>query len=421
MCAEQAPLTELARDYGTPAYIYSRATIEAAWRAYADAIAGAGRQALVCYAVKANSNLAVLNLLARLGAGFDIVSGGELERVVAAGGAPDKTVFSGVGKRVDELRRALEFGVHCINVESEAELLRLDRVAGELGVKAPVSVRVNPDINPDTHPYIATGLKQNKFGVAYELAPGIYKQAAGLPNIRPVGLDCHIGSQLGALAPYAEAVEKLLVLSERLEQDGIALEHIDVGGGLGIDYRHAATLEPDCAAASEPADIPDIAAFVGLILELVPATYNVILEPGRSLVGNAGALLTTVEYLKTNNEQRFVVVDAAMNDLLRPALYQAWHDIMPVAARANARPQRCDVVGPVCESGDFLGLRRQLAVEQGDLLAVLGAGAYGFSMSSNYNSRPRAVEIMVDGEQAHVIRPRESVAQLMVGEAPVAE
>ena len=425
LCAERAPLTDLARRFGTPAYVYSRAAIEAAWRAYTGAIGR--RQVMICYAVKANGNLAVLNLLARLGCGFDIVSGGELERVVAAGGAANKTVFSGVGKSAGELRQALELGVRCINVESEAELLRLDQVAGELGVEAPVSIRVNPDINPDTHPYIATGLKQNKFGIAHERAPDVYQQAARLPHVRPVGIGCHIGSQLGALAPYAEAIEKLLALLETLEKTGIAPEHVDLGGGLGIDYRRAAARldgagprgadgNPSSGVMEEQATMPDIADLVRLVLDRIPEKYDVILEPGRSMVGNAGVLLTRVEYLKTHHARHFVVVDAAMNDLLRPALYQAWQDIVPVMEHTDLPQQTCDVVGPICESGDFLGLQRRLAAGQDDLLAVLDAGAYGFSMSSNYNGRPRAIEIMADGEQAHVIRPRESVAQLMAGE-----
>ena len=398
--AERVSLDALAARHGTPAFVYSRAAIEARWRAYADAFSG--RDALVCYSVKANGNLAVLNLLARLGSGFDIVSGGELERVIAAGGDPGKVVFSGVGKRADEIRRALEAGIKCFNVESEPELLRLNEIAGQVSVTAPVSIRVNPDIDPDTHPYIATGLRENKFGIDYEQALGIYQLADSLRNIEVTGIDCHIGSQITSVEPYIDAVNKLLALLGDLEETGIAVRHIDIGGGLGISY------------GGETA--PDIAGLAGAVSELVPARYGIILEPGRSIVGDAGVLLTRVEYLKANVEKRFAVVDASMNDLLRPSLYRAWHDIIPVTLRDGEAEWEYDVVGPVCESGDFLGLQRRLALRPDDLLAVLSTGAYGFSMSSNYNSRPRAVELLADGEDAYVIRERESVEQLMVGE-----
>ena len=398
--AEGVALTALAERHGTPAYVYSRAAIEANWRAYADAFSG--RDALVCYSVKANGNLAILNLLARLGSGFDIVSGGELERVIAAGGEPAKVVFSGTGKRADEMRRALEAGIRCFNVESETELLRLDEIAGQLSVTAPVSIRVNPDIDPDTHPYIATGLRENKFGVDHEEAPGMYRLADRLDNITATGIDCHIGSQITSIGPYIDAVNRLLALLGHLERTGIAIRHIDIGGGLGISYGEETT--------------PDIAGYAETISDLVPERYGIILEPGRSIVGNAGVLLTRVEYLKANREKHFAVVDASMNDLLRPSLYQAWHDIIPVTESRDGTEAEFDVVGPVCETGDFLGLQRSLTLSPNDLLAVMSAGAYGFSMSSNYNSRPRAVELLVDGEDAHVIRERETVEQLMAGE-----
>ena len=398
--AEGVSLSALAGRHGTPAYVYSRAAIESRWRTYAQAFAG--RDALVCYSAKANGNLAVLNLLARLGSGFDIVSGGELERVLAAGGGPDKVVFSGVGKRVDEIRRALEVGIKCFNVESEPELLRLNGIAGQMSVIAPVSIRVNPDIDPDTHPYIATGLRENKFGIDYEQALGIYRLADSLDNIEVTGIDCHIGSQITSIEPYIDAVNKLLALLGDLEETGITIRHIDIGGGLGISY------------GDETA--PDITGFARTISDLVPERYGIILEPGRSIVGSAGVLLTRVEYLKSNREKRFAVVDASMNDLLRPSLYRARHDIIPVAERSDGTETEYDVVGPVCETGDFLGLQRRLSLCADDLLAVLCAGAYGFCMSSNYNSRPRAVELLVDGEDAHVIREREAVEQLMEGE-----
>ena len=417
--AEEVALTALAERHGTPAYVYSRAAIEARWRAYEQAFSGT--DTLICYSVKANGNLAILNLLAALGSGFDIVSAGELERVMAAGGEPDKVVFSGVGKRADEIRRALEVGIRCFNVESEAELLRLDEIAGQMSVSAPVSVRVNPDTDAETHPFIATGLQENKFGIDYDCALAAYKLADRLENVAPVGIDCHIGSQITSVAPFVDALEKLLSLARRLEQSGIPVRHVDIGGGLGIDYKYGSAIRTAGAGSqtsgtNSDAAIPDIAALAGVVRERVPERYGMILEPGRSIVGNAGVLLTRVEYLKTNNTRRFAVVDASMNDLLRPSLYQAWHDIIPVTQRSDGTEAEYDVVGPVCESGDFLGLKRSLSLAPDDLLAVLSAGAYGFSMSSNYNSRPRAVELLVDGDQEHVIRTRESVEQLMLGE-----
>lgn len=405
LCAEAVPLSELAERHGTPAFVYSRGAIEANWRAYATALAG--RKALICYAVKANSNIAVLNLLARLGSGFDIVSGGELERVLAAAAEPGKIVFSGVGKRRDELRQALRAGIKCFNIESETELSRLDAIAREEGAVAPVSARVNPDIDPDTHPYIATGLRENKFGIEFERALEVCRRADALEGLRLAGIGCHIGSQVASVEPYAAALKKLLALAEELEAAGVAIEHIDLGGGLGISYQ------------GEPA--PAVEDLAAVVAKLTPERYEIILEPGRSIIGNAGVLLTRVECLKTNQGKHFAVVDAAMNDLLRPALYQAWHEIAPVV-QGGAAPERLyDVVGPVCESGDFLGLQRRLALREGDVLAVFCAGAYGFSMSSNYNSRPRAVELMVDGGRDYTIRARESTAQLMAGEALLPE
>lgn len=400
LLVEEVPLAALAERHGTPAFVYSRAAVAVAWQAWRRAFAA--RDALICYALKANSNLAVVNLLARLGAGFDVVSGGELERVLAAGGEPGKVVFSGVGKSAAEIRRALAAGVKCFNVESEGELSRLDRLAGEMSVTAPASIRVNPNVDPGTHPYITTGLDANKFGIGYERALDSCRRAAAMDNVDLIGIDCHIGSQVAAVEPYVHAVEKLLALIEQLEESGIAVRHVDIGGGFGIRYRDETALDPACLAAA--------------VTALIPERYAIILEPGRSIVGAAGVLLTRVEYLQTNNARHFAIVDAAMNDLLRPALYQAWHDIVAVDENSRAAGREYDVVGPVCETGDFLGLQRRLAIEPGDLLAVLAVGAYGFSMSSNYNSRPRAVELLVDGDQAHVIRERETIAQLTAGE-----
>jgi diaminopimelate decarboxylase len=398
---EACALQDLADRYGTPLYLYSRAEIERAFAALTQALAD--RDHLICYAVKANSNIAILNLFARLGAGFDIVSGGELARVLRAGGDPKKVVFSGVGKSHAELRQALQAGILCFNVESANELARLQEVASALGVKAPVSVRVNPDVDPKTHPYIATGLTRAKFGIAFPQALEVYRQAKGMPNIELTGIDFHIGSQITDTQPYADAVARLVDMVSALKTEGIELEHIDLGGGLGIRYRDESPVTPQQYAQ----------AVLPLLAKL---PHRIVLEPGRYLVGNAGVLLTRVEHLKQGAQKRFAIVDAAMNDLIRPALYDAYQHAVPVRARATPA-QLYDIVGPVCESGDFLGLERPLAIAEGDLLAVLGAGAYGFSMSSNYNSRPRAAEVLVDGDRAHLIRQRESVESLFALES----
>ncbi len=398
--AEDVPLDAIARRFGTPCYVYSRGAIEAAYREYADALAG--RPALVAYSVKANSNLGVLGVLSRLGAGFDIVSGGELQRVVAAGGDPRKVVFSGVGKTEFEIGQALEAGILCINLESAGELERVDAVAARLGKVAPVAFRVNPDVDARTHPYISTGLKQNKFGVAYAQAEALYKEAASRAHLRVVGVGCHIGSQLTRSAPFAAATERLLALVQRLDDAGIALEHIDLGGGIGIRYRDE-TPEP-------------IAAFLdGALGMLAGRKETLIVDPGRSLVGNAGVLLTRVEYVKPGEAKNFLVVDAAMNDLIRPALYKAWHEVLPVTKSAGPG-EVYDVVGPVCETGDFLAQDRRLSARAGDLLAIMSAGAYAMSMSSNYNSRPRAAEVLVDGTAEHLVRERETIKDLFAKE-----
>jgi diaminopimelate decarboxylase len=400
--AEGVALDDIARRFGTPVYVYSRAALSAAYRAYDEAFGAHPHR--VCYAVKANGNLAILDLFARLGAGFDIVSGGELQRVLAAGGDAGKVVFSGVGKRADEMRLALEKGILCFNVESESELAQLDRVAGELGKKAPISLRVNPDVDARTHPYISTGLKDSKFGVPYADARRLYRQAAALPNLEIRGVDCHIGSQITELSPFADAAERVLALVDQLAADGIRLAHVDFGGGLGIRY----------ADENPPAPAEHVAT---LLEKLAGRDLEVIVEPGRALVGNAGVLLTRVQVLKHGEEKHFAVVDAAMNDIARPALYDAWHDIRPVAPRGAQTPALTyEIVGPVCESGDFIGAGRHLALAEGDLLAVFSAGAYGMSMSSNYNSRPRAAEVLVDGQDAHLVRERETVAALYAGE-----
>lgn len=399
--AEGVPLPALAGQFGTPAYVYSRAALERQWRAFDQAFGS--RPHLVCYAVKANSSLAILNLLARLGSGFDIVSVGELERVLAAGGDPSRVVFSGVGKRIDELRRALQAGIRCFNVEVSDELDRLSRIAVEQGVTAPVSLRVNPDVDANTHPYISTGLRENKFGIAIDQAVEAYERAAGLPGIRVTGIDCHIGSQLTSTLPFLDALDRVLDLAERLADRGIAIHHLDIGGGLGIRYRDEIPPEPDDYARA-------------ILGRLPPDRYELLMEPGRAIVGNAGLLLTRVEYLKSNPVKHFAIVDAAMNDLLRPALYQAWQAIVPVSPRSDVPAAVYDVVGPVCETGDFLGKERELRLRPGDLLAVCGAGAYGFSMSSNYNSRPRPVELMVDGTTVTPIRPRETLTDLYASE-----
>ncbi|GAB1231722.1 diaminopimelate decarboxylase [Ferrigenium sp. UT4] len=416
--AEQVPLGLIARRFGTPCYVYSRAALESAFHEFDQALAA--HEHLLCYAVKANPNLAILNLFARLGAGFDIVSGGELQRVLAAGGAAEKVVFSGVGKREDEMRQALEAGILCFNVESAAELDRLNQVAGGLGQIAPVSLRVNPDVDAKTHPYISTGLKQSKFGVAYSEALALYRKAAGMAHLRVTGIDCHIGSQLTEVGPFIAAAEKVLALVDRLAAEGIALEHFDFGGGLGICY--------------DDETPPSIAEYARALLHALSGrSEKLIVEPGRVLVGNAGVLLTRVEYLKQGEEKNFAIVDAAMNDLMRPALYEAYHQILPVQRSSLPHPSTVgrggdrehqsstfEVVGPVCESGDFLGHARELGVVAGDVLAVMSAGAYGMSMSSNYNTRPRAAEVMVDGEQIHLIRERETLEQLYATEKIIA-
>lgn len=399
--AESVPLDEIAERFGTPCYVYSRATLERHWRAFDTAFAS--QRHLICFAVKANSNLAVLNCLARLGSGFDIVSVGELERVLAAGGDPSKVIFSGVGKRADEMRRALELDIRCFNLESEGELLRLNAVAGDLGRVAPVSLRVNPDVDAGTHPYIATGLKENKFGIDIRDALRVYREAAALPHIRVTGIDCHIGSQLTTVAPFLDALDRVLALADALAEAGIAIEHLDLGGGLGIRYTEETPPEPAQYAAA-------------LLGRLAGRGYEILLEPGRAIVGNAGVLLTRVEYLKHTAHKDFAIIDAAMNDLLRPALYQARQEIVPVQTDGGGRRGCYDLVGPVCETGDFLGKGRDLSLAPGDLLAVRGSGAYGFTMSSNYNTRPRAAEVMVDDEQAHLVRRRETIAELFAGE-----
>lgn len=403
--AEAVALPALAEQFGTPAYIYSRAALEAALGEFHDVLGKhpAGVGALVCYAVKANANLAILNIFARLGAGFDIVSGGELQRVLAAGADPKKVVFSGVGKTAAEMKLALDVGIFCFNVESAAELERLNEVAGEAGKMAPVSLRVNPNVDPKTHPYISTGLKEAKFGVAYDDALALYRRAAALPHIAVAGIDCHIGSQLLDPTPFVEALERILALIDQLTAEGIRIHHLDLGGGLGIRYKDG-EVQPTVASYLTP-----------LLDKLAGRGLQVVLEPGRRLVGNAGLLLTRVEYLKPGEGKSFAIIDAAMNDLMRPALYEAWHDILPVVPRTGDC-RIYDVVGPVCETGDFLGQARPLCVAAGDLLAVMSAGAYGMAMSSNYNTRPRAVEIMVDGSRSFVIRQRETVEQLYAGE-----
>ncbi len=398
--AERASLCEIAEQYGTPCYVYSRAALTDGFRQFSDALAS--KEHLICYAVKANANLAILNVFARLGAGFDIVSGGELQRVLAAGGEAGKVVFSGVGKTQAEMRLALDAGILCFNVESAAELDRLNEVAASMGKVAAISLRVNPDVDAKTHPYISTGLKQNKFGVAYTEAVALYRKAASLPHLRITGMDCHIGSQLTETSPFIAAVEKVLVLVDELASMGIELEHLDLGGGLGICY----------SDETPPAIADYVAALLGA---LAGRTQKIILEPGRVLVGNAGVLLTRVEYIKPGEEKNFAIVDAAMNDLMRPALYDAYHGIAPVVQEPH-ETRTYEVVGPICETGDFIGHARELAIAPMSLLAVMSAGAYGMSMSSNYNTRPRACEVMVDGNAVHLVRERETVAQLYAGE-----
>jgi len=398
---ESLSLKSLATQYGTPLFVYSENAIRGQWSAYESGFSGQSH--LICFAVKANSNLAVLALLARLGAGFDIVSVGELERVLKAGGDAGKVVFSGVGKRADEIRRGLEVGIRCFNIESEAELLRVNEVAAGMGVKAPVSLRVNPDVDAGTHPYISTGLRSNKFGVTIDEALRVYKEAATLPHLEIIGVDCHIGSQLTDLSPFEDALDRVLLLIDQLAEAGIQLHHIDVGGGLGIDYQDDNPPSPQ--------------AYVQAVTtRLEGRDLEVIMEPGRAMVGNAGVMLTKVEFLKQGEEKNFCIVDGAMNDLIRPALYSAWQKIVTVEERNGGEVVNYDVVGPICETGDFLGKDRALNVQSGDFLAVLSSGAYGFVMSSTYNSRPRAAEVMVSGDQQWLVRERETIESLYAGE-----
>jgi diaminopimelate decarboxylase len=398
---EDVSVQDIVYQHGSPCYIYSRATLERHWKAFDEAFNQQSH--LICYAVKANSNIAILNLLARLGSGFDIVSLGELERVIAAGGDPKKIVFSGVGKREDEILAALKTGIRCFNIEVSSELDRIDILAEQLGIIAPVSFRVNPDVDAKTHPYIATGLKENKFGIDIDQALAEYRRASEMPNIEVVGIDCHIGSQLTESKPFLDALDRVLELVNALEAEGIHLQHIDLGGGLGICYK------------DEQPPLPG--NYIQAILKrLGNRKCEILLEPGRAIVGNAGILVTQVEYLKTTAHKNFAIVDAAMNDLVRPALYGAWQEIIPVTKNSSAVEQCWDIVGPVCETGDFLGKERMLKINQSDLLAIRSSGAYGFSMSSNYNSRPRVAEIMVDGDRVRVIRERERIGNLWAGE-----
>jgi len=399
--AEDVAISKIVEQHGSPCYIYSKATLERHWHAFDGAF---GEQAhLICYAVKANSNLAILNTLARLGSGFDIVSLGELERVLAAQGDPKKIVFSGVGKREDEIKRALDVGIRCFNIEVKGELDRINQIAGELGVKAPVSFRVNPDVDAKTHPYISTGLKENKFGIDIDSAIEEYRRAASMENIQIVGIDCHIGSQLTETRPFLDALERVLKIVETLKSEGIVLHHLDLGGGLGICYNDETPPEP--------------AEYVTAILQrLGKNDLEILLEPGRAIAGNAGVLVTKVEYLKPTEHKNFAIVDAAMNDLVRPSLYSSWQAIIPVQLASAEAEKEWDIVGPVCETGDFLGKNRSLALAQGDLLTIRSSGAYGFTMSSNYNSRPKVAEVMVDKQDMYLIRERETIAQLWLGE-----
>jgi diaminopimelate decarboxylase len=398
--AEDCDVAKLAKIHGTPLYIYSRATLERHWHAFNNAVAD--HPHLICYAVKANSNLAVLNVLARLGSGFDIVSGGELSRVLQAGGDPNKVVFSGVGKTVAEMEQALNIGIYCFNVESSAELEQLNDVAGRLGKVAPVSLRINPDVDAGTHPYISTGLKENKFGIAMDEAEVVFARAAQLAHLHVKGVDCHIGSQLTEIKPFLDAMDRMLALIDRLGELGIEIKHFDVGGGLGVTYNAETPPHPDAYAAA-------------LLERLNGRKLTLIFEPGRAIAANAGIFVTQVLYLKENSDKRFAIVDGAMNDLIRPSLYSAWQNIIPVQQN-DAPTFAYDIVGPVCETGDFLGKDRQLAVKTGDFLAVRSSGAYGFAMASNYNSRPRVAEIMVDGGDDFVVRQRETLQQLWQGE-----
>ncbi len=402
--AENVSLEQLAHDFGTPLYVYSRQALHDAWNSYHQA--AQGRDVLVCYGMKANSNLAILNEFARLGTGFDIVSGGELARVIAAKGDPSKVVFSGVGKQRWEIEAALDAHIKCFNVESVAELERIATIAAEKGVKAPVSLRVNPDVDAKTHPYISTGLKDNKFGIDINIAPAIYAQAQQLPNLDIVGLDCHIGSQITQISPYLDALHKLILLIKQLQDQGIHLKHLDIGGGLGIRYTD-----------ETPATPTDLLSAVFQALDAADLGHlQLVLEPGRSMVGNAGVLLTQVEYLKSNQDKHFAIVNAAMNDLIRPTLYEAWHDVEAVRPRNNNATISYDIVGPICESGDWLAKDRTLNLEQGDLLAVMSAGAYAFTMASQYNTRPRAAEVIVDKQSVHLVRPREELHSLFESE-----
>ena len=404
--AEGVALSSIAEQYDTPCFVYSRAAIEQAYDAWDSALDGVPH--LVCFAVKANSNLGVLNLLARRGAGFDIVSGGELERVLAAGGEPSRIVFSGLGKTAAEMRRALEVGIHCFNVESAAELERLQQVAAELDIKAPISLRVNPDVDAKTHPYISTGLKENKFGIDIAQAPAVYRRAAELSHIDICGVDCHIGSQLTDDTPFIDALQRLLQLIDGLAAEGITIRHLDLGGGLGVTYRDETPPSPG--------------TYLAKVREaLAGRNLTLVFEPGRSIVANAGVLLTRVNLLKPTEHKNFAIIDGAMNDLIRPALYSAWMGIDAVKPRSDVAAQAWDLVGPVCETGDFLGKDRELALAEGDLLAVRSAGAYGFVMSSNYNTRPRAAEVLVDGETTHLVRRRETVGELLAGESLLPE
>ena len=402
--AEAVALTRIAEEFGTPCFVYSRAALEQQYRAYEEALAGCSH--LVCYAVKANSNLAVLSVLAKLGSGFDIVSGGELARVIAAGGDPARVIFSGVGKTIEEMHAALDAGIHCFNVESPLELEQLNDVAMQRNVRAPVSIRVNPDVDAKTHPYISTGLKENKFGVSMEDARLLYRQASTMAGLELIGLDCHIGSQLTSIEPFLAALERTLLLIDELAAEGISIRHLDIGGGLGVQYRDETPPAPQ-----------ELIHAVRHVLGERPLTL--VLEPGRSICANAGVLLTHVNNIKTNGEHRFAIVDAAMNDIIRPALYQAWMDVVPVKVNETAAVHTYDLVGPICETGDFIGRQRELAIDNGDLLAVRSAGAYCFAMSSNYNTRNRAAEVLVDGDQVHLARRRETYEDQLALENPL--
>lgn len=397
--AENVDLSSIAETYGTPCYVYSRATLERHWQIFDNSLKN--YRHLICYAVKANSNLAILNILARLGSGFDIVSGGELERVLRAGGKAEKIVFSGVGKTRAEISRALSVGIRCFNIESEAELYRINDIAAKMGKSAPISFRVNPDVDAHTHPYISTGLKENKFGIAIDEAMDIFSKAASLDNVQITGIDCHIGSQLTSVEPFVDALKRLLILIEKLSVQGIELQHIDLGGGLGVVYNDETPPQPN----------EYVEALTQILGDEFP--YEILIEPGRAIAANAGILVTQVEYLKNTDDKNFAIVDAAMNDLIRPALYSAWQQIVPVKPRQNESIQNYDIVGPICETGDFLGKNRELAIKEGDLLAIRSSGAYGFVMSSNYNSRPRIPEIMVDKDRVILIRRRETIDDLL--------